>query len=124
MIGNPYRTLCPAPQFQVGTWPKQPAPAGKGFGFIIFDTYVDTSIPASEALVFEDDSMKKGVWWIENQFGAFGLGFEYEKPEDGGATKVAAIAKKCRSKVSEPGKGKQLDGDRVAPNKDNIIWSF
>ena len=120
MSGNPWTTLCPAPAAS-GAWtPDAMVPAGrKGWGCLIFDTYMSDACPAAQ--VFSGDGISD-VRWVNLGAGLRAVGFHYDKA----AVNPVWLNVNTRDCVSEgPGGGRSVDYDRVSPNGETGgVWIF
>jgi len=121
MDGNGWTTLCPAPLVDNAVFPDATVGNRKGWGCIIFDTYMSTSYSASDALIKLSGCQTADHRWFGNASGTYGVGFNFDKT-GGAATTMRAVADKCRNEGV--GGGRELDGDRINPNKDNRDWQF
>jgi hypothetical protein len=121
MDGNNWTTLCPSPMLQAQVFPTSDPGRTYGWGCIIFDTYMNNTIAAADALTKVQGCDTYDYQWRGTTHGKFILGFAYDKTS-GAATTVQANADKCKN--SDPDGGRQLDGDRVKPNGDPKQWSF
>jgi len=121
MDGNNWTTLCPAPLADNAVFPDTAAGNRKGWGCIIFDTYMNQNNPASDALLKLSGCPTTDHRWFGNSDGVYGLGFDFDKTGGAGTT-MRAVADKCRNDGGS--KGRQMDGDRVTPSGDNREWSF
>jgi len=114
MFGNGWSTLCPAP---VAFYPDADPGQRKGWGCIIFDTYMDDTISATDALTMvAGGAAVTNVRWLGNGSGSFALGFDFDNCAGGGLT-LRANADKCLHSGS--GWGRELDGNGVQPNGDD-----
>ena len=121
MLGNGWTTLCPA---VVEHYPNGNPGDRTGWGCVLFDTYMDDSIAADAALVkTAGGATVSNMRWLSNEYGAYGVGFDFENRTEAGAT-LRAVAEKCVHKSSVGGEGRQLDGDGVTPNGDDLEWNF
>lgn len=126
MDGNIWTTLCPAPirDNEKPCWPDT-NPLGQnryGWGCIIFDTYMNDTIAANTALTISSGGpIYDPEWGADTASGKFLLGFDFDKTT-GNVTTVQAINDKCKNK--DPDGGRELDGDRAAPSKDDRSWSY
>lgn len=121
MDGNDWTTLCPAPLANNAVFPDTTAGNRKGWGCIIFDTYMCSTNAATDALLKTTGCPTTNHSWFGNADGYYGLGFDFDKT-GGAATTMRAVADKSRNE--ETGGGREMDGDRVQPSKDNRDWSF
>ena len=121
MDGNDWTTLCPAPFADNAAFPNTTTGNRKGWGCIILDTYMCSTNAASDALMKVTGCPTSNHRWFGNSDGIYGLGFDYDKT-GGAATTMRAVADKCRSEGL--GGGRELDGDRVEPSKDDRDWSY
>ena len=75
-------TLCPAPLAHTPHFPKSPSSFNDGFGCLLFDTTLDSSVfeDLLENQVFDSrgGNIIKG-YWIKNDRVAFGIGFHFQK---------------------------------------------
>ena len=92
----------------------------KGFGCILFDTYMCTTNAANVALIKVGGCPTANYHWLGTTNGYYGIGFDFDKT-GGGTTTMRAVADKCRNEGAE---GRALDGDRVNPAGDNKEWIF
>ena len=122
MGGNVWTTLCPAPSV---SFPSEIITARKGWGCVIFDTYVDKDWEsASNALALVSGSCTiSNVQWLSNPYGEYGIGFDFDKTGTGSVT-VKVHADKCLHDCSNTGMGRELDGDRIDENGDDYEWEF
>lgn len=119
MYGNGYTTLCPS---SLATFPSANPGERKGWGCIIFDTYMmGDYFPANQAVIKTNGTCSVSDFrWVSNGYGMFCDGFEFDNENGGGAT-MKADADKCQA----DGIGNlRLDGDGEAPNGDDWPWSF
>jgi hypothetical protein len=103
------------------TWPDSDPGQRHGWGCIIFDTYMDDQSQADHALVCDAGGPISDQCWCGDGgygFGEFILGFSYDNTGGGGAT-VRADADYC----TDHG-GKQMDGNRVDGNGDDLAWEY
>jgi len=121
MDGNDWTTLCPAPLADNAVFPDITAENRKGWGCIIFDTYMSQSYSANDALLKQNGCPTSNHRWFGNADGKYGLSFDFDKT-GGAATTMRGVADKCLNDGN--GGGRKLDGDRVKPNEDNRDWSF
>jgi hypothetical protein len=118
MFGSDWTTLCPAP---VAVFPASSPGNRKGWGCIIFDTYMDDSYAATQAVTKISGSCSVSNFrWVDNGSGKFCLGFDFDNTGGGGAT-MRAHAFYC---VNSCTLGRQLDGNRVQENGDDRDWAF
>jgi len=82
---------------------------------------MNETISASSALSKETGGLTYDHRWSGNTNGKYILGFDYDKT-DGTATTMRAVAAECKNK--DPDGGRELDGNRVQPSKDNRDWSY
>jgi hypothetical protein len=80
-----------------------------------------SSNAADAALVKTEGCSTTNHCWFGNADGSYGLGFSFDQT-DGAATTMSTVADKCRNEGLDG--GREMDGDRVKPNKDNLDWSF
>ena len=96
-----------------------------GFGCILFDTalnYTPTVITSSVTNVSEDAYIFGMPRWLKNEDGkAYGVGYTYVKVFDTSPITMKAVADKIRNEGTED---RKMDGDRVAPNEDDKLWTF
>ena len=116
MDGNDWTTLCPAPFADNAVFPDATAGNRKGWGCVIFDTYMSTTNSASDALTKQSGCPTFDHRWFGNDDGYYGLGFDFDK-SDGASTTMRTIANKCWNEGQDC--GRELDGNRVKPNGDN-----
>ena len=128
MRGNDWTTLCPAPMAADEVWPPDQTDPGRryGFGCVIFDTYMNHSISASEALIKVSGGPTYDHRWVPSKHGKFILGFEYDKT-DGTAIEMRAVGAKCNNVGHDD--GRRMDGNRMAPNDTDAVpenkeWSY
>ena len=121
MDGNDWTTLCPAPLADNAVFPASNPGNRKGWGCIIFDTYMNVTNSASDALTKVSGCPTSDHRWFGNADGKYGLGFDFDKT-GGAATTMRAVADKCRNEGV--GGGREMDGNRVKPSKDNRDWPF
>lgn len=122
-FGNDWVTLCPSP---VAVFPSSSPGPRKGWGCIVFDTYMDDNVAASTALTKTSGSCSvSNIRWLDNGSGKYAIGFDFDNTSGGGAT-MTAHADKCENKAAPTGVnlGRKLDGDRVKPNGDDKTWPF
>ena len=114
MDGNAWTTLCPAP---MEVLPQSP-PLIDGYYWcgIIFDTYMDTTVSANDALPLPPGYNK--YWSGETGYGEYALGFDYTVDNGQGHGTATADADFCTDG------SKKMDGDRVAPNADDRTWQY
>jgi hypothetical protein len=134
MQGNQWTTLCPSPMLntsQAGTyhvWPPDQSAVGQRFGWgcIIFDTYMNDSKAANEALIdvsglpTYDHRWARGDPWREKYM--LGFTFDNSKDSEDTTTHVRAVATQCANKDADGGRA--LDGNRVTPNEDDRDWEY
>jgi hypothetical protein len=129
MIGNgcgqthKWTVLCPSPN---ALFPWEPVGARRGAGCIVFDTYMDIGNAADEAVIVASGaggcSPRR---WFGNAAGAYGISFDFDKRIFVGGILMRAVAEKCAANALFGwGMGSKLDGDRVAPNRDDREWDF
>lgn len=122
MDGNDWTTLCPAPMQVNPVWPDSDPGKRYGWGAIIVDTYMDDTVTATDALKKNSGgNTYSHDWKCETSHGKFALGFDYDKT-DNTATEMKAVADKCKN--APTGEGREMDGDRKTPNKDDKLWSY
>ncbi|MDX9792907.1 MAG: hypothetical protein RBU24_05345 [Kiritimatiellia bacterium] len=86
MSGNPWTTLCPA-HIPANAWlplwqfpePGTTARKGKGWGCVLFDTYVSGNVSAVSVIQQLEGTAIAEVSWISVGVGKRGLGFGYDK---------------------------------------------
>ena len=84
MAGNPWTTLNPA---LISGEPRMPASAGfnssardgRGWGCVVFDTYLDGTVSAASAIRQLSGPMITDVRWIQVGAGKRAIGFRYDK---------------------------------------------
>ena len=89
MSGNPWTTLAPA-HISANAWmpislfplPGSSASFGKGWGCVIFDTYLDDTISAASAIQQLSGSAISEVRWVQLGAGKRAIGFKYDKSGD------------------------------------------
>ncbi len=121
-------TLAPAP---TGAGPQGPTGAHSSGG-ITLDTYCDTGIAAAEGLTFEvlaGSCSITGVDWDRDEFHrSNNIHFEYTATGDpcnpAFTVRVTAHANKIIADDTAEGQEIQMDGDCVAPNGDDKVWTF
>ena len=126
MDGNPWTTLCPAPLAVNPAYPASPVTERRwGFGCVLFDTavnYTPAIITSSVTNVSENAYILGMPRWLKNEDGkAYGVGYTYVKVFDTSPITMKAVADKIRNEGTE---GRAMDGDRVAPNEDDRLWTF
>lgn len=121
MDGNDWTTLCPATLADNAVFPDATAGNRKGWGCIIFDTFMSTTNAASDVLTKQSGCPTSDHRWFGNTDATYGLGFGFDKT-DGATTTMRANADKCLN--DGIGGGRELDGNRVKPNNDSRDWSF
>ncbi len=121
MDGNDWTTLCPAPLADNAVFPDTTAENRKGWGCIVFDTYMSEDNSANEALIKQSGCPTSNHRWFDNADGYYGLGFDFDKT-GGATTTMRAVADKCRNKGGT--EGRRMDGNRVTPSGDNRESSF
>jgi hypothetical protein len=134
----PWTTLCAAPYCEQpaggthGEFPRQGqalfqypsehehAGSQLGFACILFDSYVDTQIAPTEALIVQGQCDVFGQYW----FGKHACGVLFRRPESETVT-VSAHAAKCRNEA-DADHTRAMDADRCAPNDEDAfhMWSF
>jgi len=115
--GNDWTTLNPAVR---SAFPDGVAGNRKGSGCILFDTYMDDSVPAHSAVTNVSGSIS-GLRWIDNGSGRIGITFEFDKT-GGGAQEVKARADKCRNKKPVSGcDNRKLSGDGATYGQDYLL---
>ena len=128
MSGNPWTTLCPAPLTVLATLPycgfplpgaDDPSP-GKGWGCLIFDTYMSDSFPASQVI---SHAAVSNVRWVTLGAGKRAVGFNYDK----GLSSTIWLnvqTEGCRNEGM--GGGRKVDRNRIAPNGEGtpLVWVF
>jgi len=113
--------LCPAP---VAKFPSASPGTRKGWGCIVFDTYMNEDVAAGDALSKVSGGCTiSNIRWIENGSGRYAIGFDFDNSGAGGAT-MKAEADECVHASGIAGSGRRLDGDGVTPNGDDVTWSF
>jgi len=118
MDGNAWTTLCPAPMADKPVFPNVSPGPRPGWGCIVFDTYMNVGVPASDAIIRVSGDPISDEAWAGGSSNKFLLGFYY----GGNVTTVRALADKCRNADSYG--GRKMDGNRVTPNGDNKDWSW
>jgi len=126
MDGNDWTTLCPCPMADDEVFPTADPGERYGWGCVIFDTYMNSTIPAGDALIKVAGGSTYQHGWVPNTHGTFSLGFDYDKT-DGAATDMRAVGKECKN--GDPDGGRRLDGNREKPNDtdatpDDKNWSY
>lgn len=124
MYGNPDITLCPA---RVAYFPSGGVNENQGTGYFQVDTYVHNTIPADEALTFttSGDVTISSVHWVVGTGGkADRIEFDWNGNGSSWRVDVTAHADKFRSWGDATSTFHKLDGNRVTPNGDNVIWYF
>ncbi len=120
MFGNDWTTLCPAP---LAVFPASSPGSRKGWGCIIFDTYMDDSYAAAQAVTKLSGSCGVSNFrWVDNGSGKYCLGFNFDNTGGGGAT-MRAHADKCKNDC-DGDLGRKLDGNRIQENEDDRDWTF
>ncbi len=131
-IGNDDTTLCPSvmndEEGKVRVRPVGSGAGRAGTGWVIFDTFCDTSVPAEEALTYKIKKGKKvtisNIRWGANELVIF---FDYKTDC---ITHYIVEMTAHGDKVRAEGGGElYLDGgtpeeEGVAPNGDPFIWTF
>jgi hypothetical protein len=86
MSGNPWTTLAPSHIAANGWMPVTLFPSsgssaipGKGWGCVIFDTYLSDSVPAASALQQLSGPPITNVRWVHLGTGKRAIGFNYDK---------------------------------------------
>ena len=125
MRGNEWTTLCPAPMANNSTYPAS-ASGKKGYGCVIFDTYMNDEIPAKEALKKVSGGPTSNHRWDGSAEEKFILGFDYDNTGYIPTT-MRVVGDRCRN--ADPYGGRGLDVNRVAPNStdkksENLEWSY
>jgi len=129
MHGNDWTTLCPAPMRDDPVWPDANPGNRYGWGCIIFDTYMDDTIGANTALTCEGGGPTNDHRWgastrkdgTGTAYGEYLLGFDFDKTS-GTATTMKAEADNCKNK--DPDGGREIDGNRIQPSKDDRTWPY
>jgi len=134
MIGNGWTTLCPATagdhnKTEFAVFPVGSVGSRKGWGGIIFDTYMDVSSWANLAVYKQIGTcVINDRIWFGNEIGKFGIGFPFDNTT-GGYADMRANARLCRN--APAGLNRALDGNGIAPNgdvqppaNDDVTWSF
>jgi hypothetical protein len=117
LMGDGLNTLCPAPQ---GVFPLTGIEKTAGWGCILFDSFMDTSVSANIAVV-----PSIGTIGVRSWGGNFSGSFYIEFPHSGAGVSVEAVSDKCRSAGGQ--QGRPLDGDGIAPmpvNGQSKEWSW
>lgn len=120
MDGNPRTTLCPAP-IAAGAWTPDGVVDGnrKGWGCLVFDTYMSDACCAPQVIVGNGIS---NVRWVPLGADSRAVGFHYDKAA------VSPIwlnvnTRDCLNAGS--GGGRSVNYDRVSPNGENDDdWLF
>lgn len=124
MSGNNWTTLFPAPMINDPVWPDSDPGQRLGWGCIIFDTYMDDSESATNALVCDSGGpISNQSWCGDTGYGKFILGFDYNNTGGGGA-EIRADATYCKDEGE-----KQMDANRITPNEndpegDDKEWEY
>jgi len=121
MYGNNWTTIHPAPN---NVYPESTISSRKGAGCIIFDTYMDDSITANDALTITSGSISTRRW-IQNISYKYGISYDFDKT-GGGTQQLHAEADNCINKLSITGPSsasRKMSGDRVNYGSDKN-WSF
>jgi hypothetical protein len=124
MDGDWWTTLCPAPLEINPVYPAWPvSDKRKGFGCILFDTTLDGTSSATDALTKESGGagIMETYWLKDTNAKFYGLGFVFDKTTDNTQTTMKAISNQIKNEGTE---GRQMDGDRVQPNDDDRQWSY
>ncbi|MFA7054493.1 MAG: hypothetical protein WC328_15880, partial [Kiritimatiellia bacterium] len=108
LLGDGLSTLCPAPQT---VFPASPVEARSGWGCILFDSYMDSSVSADTAVILTAGTVGTRSW------GGNGQGHFYVSFPHAGPASVEAIGGVCRSKGGTI--GRPLDGDAAVPMPEN-----
>lgn len=129
--GNDDTTLCPSvmndEEGKVRVRPVGSGAGRSGTGWVLFDTFCDTSVPAEEALTYE---VKKGKVTISNRrWGANELVIFFDYYADCITHYVVEMTAHGDKVRAEGGGELYLDGgtpekEGVAPNGDSFIWTF
>ena len=124
ITGTGWTTLCPA---TVSVFPQDGDTVGnrKGWGCIIFDTYMDDGPnykPDKAVTKTSGNCAITSQRWFGNEIGKFGIGFNFDNVNRNGAT-MRVIAQLCRNKVLA-GLNRALDGNGIQPNGDDKQWTF
>ena len=126
MDGNYWTTLCPAPLAIDPVYPDSFVnEKRKGFGCILFDTTLEKTDPASDAVQKESGgAIISDTYWLEDattEKNVYGVGFTFDKTSDNAQTTMKAISTQIKNQGAE---GRQMDGDRIQPNNDDREWSY
>lgn len=122
MTGDGWTTLGPAPILSNDNiFPEFiSSPTGtkrKGYGGIIFDTYMDDTFTANAAVQHPYGGKVSTRRWIYNSVGAYGISFDFDLTQ-GGTIHLNAVADKCTSKALLYNENKKLSGNRETYGKD------
>jgi hypothetical protein len=126
MLGNgcgethKWTVLCPSPN---AVFPTEAVGNRRGAGCIIFDTYMDTFYPADDAVISASGQGVSSRRWFGNPSAPYCVSFDFDKRNLGGIL-MRAVAENCAANNLFWGYGSKLDGDRVAPNRDDLEWQF
>jgi hypothetical protein len=104
IMGDGLSTLCPSPQ---SVFPLKSSEIKTGWGCILFDSYMDGSVPANTAVVPTSGAIGTRSWGGSSN-GVFYIEFLHS----GSSVSVEALGDKCRSWGQQ---GRPMDGDGVAP---------
>jgi len=118
MTGNVWTTLCPAPVKHDAAWPTSNPGNRTGVGFLLFDSYMQTRPGPIYRSMGNRAILRQ--WWGHNSHGAHAAGFKYGKSTQSAI--FTARATHCRNTAAD--EGRELDGNRKAPNKDNKSIPF
>ena len=91
MQGNRWTTLAPAFIPEPPCMPSAAsARAGKGWGCVVFDTYLDGTVSAASAIQQISGPTISGVRWVQVGAGKRAIGFTYDK-SGGGTIKLRVV---------------------------------
>jgi len=121
MGGNSWTTLCPSPMLDAAVFPTTSPGVRKGWGCVIFDTYMNDTISAQDAVVKLSGCPTSNFRWVGTAAGNYIVGFDYDNTAGSGAT-MRAVSDKCKNQDADG--GRKLDGNRQKPNGDDRDWSF
>ncbi|MBN1975189.1 MAG: hypothetical protein JW787_16215 [Sedimentisphaerales bacterium] len=117
-------TLAPAPVIEDPVSPLGAGAGASGIGYIEFDTKMDTSISATDALTW---SLISGTASVSNiqWYNDYMITFSYSGTS-GYLIQMTAVADKCRAPttIAYPGYYLKLNGDRINGNGDDKVWTF
>ncbi|MCF7954652.1 MAG: hypothetical protein K9M75_02505 [Phycisphaerae bacterium] len=114
-------TLAPAPLYEDPVSPTGAGAGGSGSGYVEFDTKMDTTIDAEEALTWVCNSGDAEISDIEWD-GDFKIIFDYQNLSCPAPYEIEMTANEA--KCTSCSGGIRLNGDRIDGNEDDYVWIF